>query len=82
LVKKGHDAIIPHEQVHIEQQKRIGLVKYIFKYLIFPDFRYWAEYEAYRKGSGLSIGDAEDMSEKYRDSIIPFSKHSNRRKPK
>ena len=66
LVKKGHDAIIPHELVHIEQQKKIGYIKYMFKYLTNPDFRVQMEFEAYYKGSSLSFLDAKIRAEKYR----------------
>ena len=73
LVKKGHDAIIPHEQVHIEQQKKIGYVKYIFKYLTNPDFRVKMEYEAYFFGSGFECTQAVAMAEKYRNTLTPFA---------
>lgn len=59
LIKNGHDSIIPHEMVHIQQQKDIGYFKYIFKYLTNKEFRIAMEFEAYLKGSKLSIEDAK-----------------------
>jgi len=66
LVKKGHYDIIPHEQVHIEQQKRIGFFKYMFKYLTNQNFRVQMEYEAYYFGSGYHMIWATHMAEKHR----------------
>lgn len=48
--------IIDHELIHIQQQKDVGLVKYLFLYLFclplfYNPWRYKWEYEAYIKGS-------------------------------
>jgi hypothetical protein len=50
--------LISHEEIHLDQQKRVGLVKYILLYLFcFPFFwnpwRWRWEWEAYEKGSCL-----------------------------
>jgi hypothetical protein len=74
LVKKGQDSIIPHEMVHIEQQKRVGFFKYMFKYLTNCDFRVKMEYEAYFYGSGMDLIWAVNMAEKYRDTLTPFKR--------
>jgi len=72
LIKKGQEKILAHEMVHVRQQKQIGLVKYLFKYLTNSDFRVAIEYEAYRKGSFMSIEQAEHMAERYRTTLFPF----------
>jgi hypothetical protein len=72
LVKHGHDSIIPHELIHIEQQKRLGFLRYMFKYLINKDFRVQMEFEAYFYGSKLNHILARTMAEKYRQLCKAF----------
>ena len=59
LNKRGKEYVIPHEEIHIQQQREIGYLKYMFKYLTNKDFRIAMEFEAYFKGSKLSIRDAK-----------------------
>ena len=61
--------IIKHENVHLEQQKEVGLLKYLFLYLfVFPVFwnpwRYQWEMQAYMK-SGHSELKAKEYCKKW-----------------
>jgi hypothetical protein len=41
-----HVALLVHEQEHIKRQKKTGLLKWGFKYIFFPKFRYEEEIAA------------------------------------
>ena len=53
--------LLAHEMVHIKQQKREGVLKYLFKYVFSRDFRYKVEFEAYNKGSNMSRQEAHNF---------------------
>jgi hypothetical protein len=63
--KRGHESIIKHEMIHIAQQKSFGLMRYCWKYVFNKDFRYQMEFEAYFKGSGLSMQEASIRAKAY-----------------
>lgn len=57
--------VIAHEEVHEKQIEREGWFKFYFLYLFclpffFNPWRKKWELEAYQKGTGLSVADAED----------------------
>ena len=54
LIKKGHEDAIPHELIHIEQQQRIGIFKYHWKWIFDKKFRAKVEIEAFEKGDGYN----------------------------
>lgn len=54
LIKKGHEKLIPHEQIHIQQQKEHGRFMYHWKWIFNKDFRAMMEIQAYRIGDRLS----------------------------
>ena len=56
-----NDALLAHELVHISQQKQLGLLVYLFKYVTSRQFRYEMEKQAYVLGSGMSESDAMDF---------------------
>ena len=45
---KNKEALIAHERVHQEQQRRYGWLKFYFKYLTNKQFRFKMEVEAYK----------------------------------
>ena len=45
---KNKEALIAHEQVHQEQQRKYGWFKFYFKYLTNKQFRFEMEVEAYK----------------------------------
>lgn len=66
LHRKGvSENLIAHELVHIEQQKRLGLCRYLWRYLTRRDFRYTVEFEAYKFGSKLPFVEAVEKARKY-----------------
>jgi len=57
--------LLEHERVHIQQQKRIGFLRYCFHYLTSADFRRQVETEAYIV-QGWSLKAIEEiLQEKY-----------------
>lgn len=44
---RGNAALLAHEQVHCEQMRRIGTLRFLWLYLSSPRFRLLAEVEAY-----------------------------------
>lgn len=59
LVQRGHEGLIPHEKVHIAQQRRIGALRYHWRWLTDWRFRAGVEIEAYRK-DGLTPREIAD----------------------
>ena len=58
LSKKSQEHIIEHEMIHLQQQKDVGILKFLFLYIFclpffFNKWRWEWEYEAYTK-SGTS----------------------------
>ena len=56
--KTSQNRIIKHENIHLEQQGKVGLIKFLFLYIfcfpiLYNSWRYCREYEAYI-GSGTS----------------------------
>ena len=45
---KNKEALIAHERVHQEQQRKYGWLKFYFKYLTNKQFRFKMEVEAYK----------------------------------
>lgn len=50
--------LIDHEKIHLEQQKRVGLVKFVFLYLfclpfVYNPYRWKWEFEAYDRGTRM-----------------------------
>ena len=45
---KNKEALIAHERVHQEQQRKYGWLKFYFKYLTNKQFRFEMEVEAYK----------------------------------
>ena len=50
--------VLKHEEIHMRQQKEVGLIKYLFLYLFclplfYNPWRYKWEREAYKKGTGF-----------------------------
>ena len=45
-MRRRHEAVLAHEMVHIEQQRKFGLLRYLALYWISRRFRYEAELEA------------------------------------
>lgn len=66
FIRNYSPLLLCHEYVHIEQQNRYGLFKYLWRYVMDPDFRVLMEYDAYRLGSQLSSEQARAMAENYR----------------
>lgn len=69
--KKPSQRIIDHEYIHYLQQKKYGLLKFLFLYLFaFPLFynpwRYKWEYEAYKKGSHLNDETIRELLSSYK----------------
>lgn len=63
--KTMQERIIKHEEIHLKQQKKEGLAKFLFLYIfVFPfvynPWRYQWEYEAYTKS-----GTSKEQTEKY-----------------
>lgn len=63
------ESIILHEKIHLQQQIKVGLLKFLFLYIfLFPilynPFRYNWEMEAYLK-SGISKEQAEKILKKW-----------------
>lgn len=54
-----NEETINHESIHIEQQKQVGMFKYLFLYLFalpifWNPYRWKWEFEAYTKGTKIS----------------------------
>jgi hypothetical protein len=64
LLKRGHERLIPHEEVHIRQQKEYGYLTYLWRYATKSQFRYNVELEAYL--SHLAPDQAEIMANRYK----------------
>lgn len=54
IVRTGYDKLIPHERVHIRQQREIGPLKYHVKWLFSREFRARVEIAAYTEADGKS----------------------------
>jgi len=61
FLRSGGEPLLEHEKVHIEQQERLGLIRYLLKYTFSKKFRYDMEVEAYVKGNKMSISYANDF---------------------
>lgn len=40
--------LIEHEKVHLKEQKEKGVLRWLFRYAVDKNFRYWAEIRAYK----------------------------------
>lgn len=61
---KDDKPLIAHEMVHIEQQKKYGIIRWGWKYIFDKEFRYQQELEAYRvqvKMGGLTVAKAAEF---------------------
>jgi hypothetical protein len=59
-------ALLAHEMVHIGQQRRLGLLTYLWRYLTSRDFRISMEKEAYIVGSNMTEQEAlKHIQERY-----------------
>jgi hypothetical protein len=47
--KPKYIAHLAHEQTHLRRQKEMGLIRFIFKYLTSPQFRFYEELEAIKE---------------------------------
>ncbi len=67
LRKRASDStsLLAHEMVHIRQQNRHGLIKYLYKYFTNKTFRLEMEFEAYFVGSGMSSPEAREFAGRY-----------------
>lgn len=71
---KGHyptNLTIEHEKIHLEQQKQVGLVKFLFLYIfalpfLYNPYRFKWEYDAYVRGSKLSHDETMKILKSYR----------------
>ncbi len=54
--RKGDAALLAHEKVHIEQMRRVGLIRFWLAYLFDDAFRFDSELEAYRRQLELDPG--------------------------
>ena len=46
--RRGDAVLLAHEQMHCEQMRRVGVLRFWWRYLAVPAFRQAAEAEAYR----------------------------------
>lgn len=53
LIKKGHEGLIQHELIHIQQQVKVGFFTYMWRWWTSERFRATAEIEAYRLADKL-----------------------------
>jgi len=53
---KGSEGYLAHEQTHADQQRKVGVFHFWFKYLRDKSFRQEMEVEAYRKQIAISSG--------------------------
>jgi hypothetical protein len=67
LRKRASDSssLLAHEMVHIRQQERHGLLKYLYKYFTNETFRLKMEFEAYYMGSGMDSPEAREYASRY-----------------
>ena len=54
IIKKGHERLIPHEELHLQQQRLHGRIRYHWRYIFDKDFRARMEIQAYRIADGLN----------------------------
>ena len=64
--KRVPKSLLRHESVHARQMREVGVLKYLFLYLIclpvfFNKWRWKWEWEAYREGSGLSAKNTRQL---------------------
>lgn len=77
------DHLIVHENVHLEQQRKIGLERWVDKFLTDPNFRLIQELEAYRTQlksvmnrelkNKVRIGSARALSSDLYGNLISFN---------
>lgn len=65
LSKVTQDRIIKHEEIHLKQQKEVGLVRFLFLYifclpLFYNPWRFKWEYEAY-----IQSGTSKKVAKRY-----------------
>lgn len=67
LRKRASDSssLLAHEMIHIRQQERHGLLKYLYKYFTNETFRLEMEFEAYFLGSGMGTVEAREYAGRY-----------------
>ena len=67
LRKRASDStdLLAHEMVHIRQQERHGLLRYLYKYFTNETFRLEMEFEAYFLGSGMGTVEAREYAGRY-----------------
>jgi hypothetical protein len=53
-VKEGQEGAIPHEMVHVEQQRRDGYLRFLWRYVTSAPWR--AEYEAEAYAADVRLG--------------------------
>ncbi len=58
---KNKEALIAHERVHQEQQRKYGWLKFYFKYLTNKQFRFDMEVEAYKSWLVVAPADQEKV---------------------
>ena len=58
---KNKEALIAHERVHQEQQRKYGWLKFYFKYLTNKQFRFKMEVEAYKAWLEVLPNDLEKV---------------------
>ena len=58
---KDKEALIAHERVHQEQQRKYGWLKFYFKYLTNKQFRFDMEVEAYKSWLVVAPADQEKV---------------------
>jgi hypothetical protein len=66
FVRVWSGRILAHEEVHLEQQKQFGLLKYAWRYMTSVRWRVAMEYQAYNEGSGLGPIAAKEMADRYK----------------
>lgn len=45
--RKGDSVLLAHESIHYTQQRKVGLLKFLFRYITSKEYRYQYELEAY-----------------------------------
>lgn len=61
--------LIAHEMVHYQEQREMGVFKWLFKYATNTEFRYQAEVRAYKKQielGGITLDEAASMIDLYK----------------
>jgi|32_taG_2_1085360.scaffolds.fasta_scaffold01152_11 hypothetical protein len=54
IILTTNHRLVPHELIHIEQQRKIGRLKYHWLWLVSPNFRARMEIEAYARADGYT----------------------------